>query len=100
MLLPPCCHFSFLPASPPHTPCPAPAPAPALPLAAPQSVTISGNNQSGYTYTITFDPVKSPGNQPLLRITGEQVTGTNLVFNVAKVLGWGWAGHRTTPPLP
>ncbi|GIL53447.1 hypothetical protein Vafri_9024 [Volvox africanus] len=38
-------------------------------LTAPQSVSISGGPSYGYTYTITFDPIGNPGNQPSLRVT-------------------------------
>ncbi|EFJ47175.1 hypothetical protein VOLCADRAFT_92352 [Volvox carteri f. nagariensis] len=49
-------------------------------MAAPQSVVVSGGPAYGYTYTVYFDPIGNPGDQPMLKVTdisGLSGIGTN-----------------------
>ncbi|GIM05166.1 hypothetical protein Vretimale_9611 [Volvox reticuliferus] len=55
-------------------------------LATPKSVQISGSGQYGYTYTITFDPIGNPGDQPELQIADMSgLSGVNPTITVATV---------------
>lgn len=46
----------------------------------PRSVSVTGNSEYGYTITIVFDPVATPGDVPALTVTNAQVTGTNVLM--------------------
>ncbi|KXZ47885.1 hypothetical protein GPECTOR_32g498 [Gonium pectorale] len=56
-------------------------------LAAPLDVQKSGNQYSGFTWKVTFDPQSNSGNQPLLRVSdASNVTGTDVRAYVTELV--------------
>ncbi len=47
---------------------------------APRSVSVQGSGEYGYTITVVFDPVATPGDVPQFTITNANVSGTQVTL--------------------
>ncbi|EFJ47178.1 hypothetical protein VOLCADRAFT_92358 [Volvox carteri f. nagariensis] len=68
-------------------------------LAPPKQVDVSGDGTSGYVYTITFDPINNPGDQPELRIAdASDLQGVNPTGSITTV--WNGTTDAFYAPIP